>query len=232
MERLDLLLGELGALLEGRQPRLPEDLVDPGAADARDRRAGGAAGDGGGGAGRSARRNRASGGAGQASGPSVATISSSATWSRGSSFAQADCLVPNSRSRSSRPSAMRTRIRERRSLSDARLSNSCSRPADIRWISRVSGPRRSRGEVDREHLADPAARPRSGRPRARRALGSKVFSVATPAASADSTSAPSSRAAQAARGDLDFGQLGHEARVGPRCLDSSFASLDPQDGCS
>ena len=36
--------------------------------------------------------------------PGVATISSSATASAGSSFAQARCLVPNSRSRSSRPS--------------------------------------------------------------------------------------------------------------------------------
>ena len=37
VQALDLLGVELGALAEGRQPRLPEDLVDPGAADAGDR---------------------------------------------------------------------------------------------------------------------------------------------------------------------------------------------------
>ena len=57
-----------------------------------DRRAGREAAGGGGAAGRSAAANSSSGGAGQASGPSVATISSSATASRGSSFAQAALL--------------------------------------------------------------------------------------------------------------------------------------------
>src|SRR3954452_15552229 len=36
VESLHLLAAELRSLLEGRQLRLPEDLVDPGAADARD----------------------------------------------------------------------------------------------------------------------------------------------------------------------------------------------------
>ena len=66
--------------------------------------------------------NSSSGGAGQASGPSRATASSSSTASVGSSFAQARCFVPNSRRRSSRPSSSRTRTREARSLSEARLS--------------------------------------------------------------------------------------------------------------
>ena len=89
--------------------------------------------------------NSASGGAGQASGPSVATISSAATSSLGSSFAQARCLVPNSRSRSSRPSSSRTRTREARSLSEARLSKTRSRPADIRWISSARSPNSTTG---------------------------------------------------------------------------------------
>jgi hypothetical protein len=36
VQALDLLITQLRALLEGREARLPEDLVDPGAADAGD----------------------------------------------------------------------------------------------------------------------------------------------------------------------------------------------------
>ena len=101
-----------------------------------------------------ARASSSSGGAGQASGPSVATISSASTSPAGISFAQARCLVPNSRRRSSRPSASRTSTREARSRSDARLSKTWRRPADIRWTSIASGSSSAAGELDHGHLPD------------------------------------------------------------------------------
>ena len=67
-----------------------------------------------------------------------------------SSFAHARCRVPNSRSRSSRPSSRRISSRDALSRSDARLSNTCSRPADIRCTSSASV-----AELDHRHLADP-----------------------------------------------------------------------------
>ena len=95
-----LLLGEVVAALERREHRGVQDLVDPGAADAGDhllvaqqrvQRARWT----------SAARASVAGGSGQASGPSVAARLGLEP-SGASSLTQAACLVPNSRSRSSR----------------------------------------------------------------------------------------------------------------------------------
>ena len=63
-----------------------------------------------------------SGGDGHASGPSVRSDGSSSSPSSVSSFTHAACLVPNSRSRSSRSPGSRISTREVRSRSEARLS--------------------------------------------------------------------------------------------------------------
>lgn len=189
VEALDLLGVELGPFLERREPGLPEDLVDPGAADPGDvflvaeqrvqvaRLSIAAA-------------KSASGGGGQASGPRPATISSSATASAGSSFAQARCLVPNSRSRSSRPSLSRTRTREALSFGEARLSKTRSRPADIKWISSARSPSSTTGILPTRRT------PVTWRPASASSGGSKVFITFIPGASADSTSAPASAASR------------------------------------
>jgi hypothetical protein len=177
VQALDLIGVELRAFLERREPRLPEDLVDPGAANPGDVFL------------VSEQRVQVAGmvdrgGGGQASGPSEATISSAATASAGSSFAQARCLVPNSRSRSSRPSSSRTRTREARSLSEARLSNTRNRPADIRWISSARSPNSTTGILPTRLTAV------SSRPASASRGGSNVFITFIPGARADSTVAP------------------------------------------
>ncbi len=139
--------------------------------------------------------NSSSGGGGHASGPRLATISSPATASVASSFAQARCLVPNSRSRSSRPSSSRTRTREARSLGEARLSNAFSRPADIRWISSARSPNSTTG------ILPTRLTPVISRPASASSGGSKVFITFIPGASADSTEAPA-RAALSLRATI------------------------------
>ena len=153
--------------------------------------------------------NSSSGGGGQASGPRLATISSSATASAGSSFAQARCLVPNSRSRSSRPSSSRTSTREARSFGDARLSNTLSRPADIRWISSARSPNSTTGIFPTRRT------PVTSRPTSASSGGSKVFITFIPGANADSTPAPDKRGVQPPRDDLDLRQLGHGTSLPP-----------------
>ena len=76
MQALDLLGLEVRALLERARAAPPRGSRRPRSGRCRRSCAGRAAGDGAGGAGRSASANSSSGGAGQASGPSVATISS------------------------------------------------------------------------------------------------------------------------------------------------------------
>ena len=216
MQPLDLLLVQFGALLERREPRLPEDLVDPGAADAGDvalvaeqrvqvarlvdRR------------GELLERRRRA----RLPGRGVATVSSSSTASAGSSFAQARCLVPNSRRRSSRPSSSRISTREARSFSEARLSKTRSRPADIRWISSARSPNSTTGILPTRRT------PVTSRPTSASSGGSKVFITFIPGASADSTVGARQRGVEAARGDLDLGQLGHAERLD---LDASFIRL-------
>ena len=105
-----------------------------------------------------------------------------------------------------RPSS-RISSREARSRSDARLSHSCRRPADIRWTSsdQLAG-------VDDQHLADPPHARRSSVPASASSGGSNVFIVTMPGASADSIVAPAAARDEAARGDLDLGQLGHRPK--------------------
>src|SRR3954470_8595074 len=123
-----------------------------------------------------------SGGTGYASGPSVATASSVSTSANGRSFAQARCWVPNSRRRSSRSSGRRIRRREALSRSDARLSKSCSRPADLRWISSASSPSTSTTGIFPRRDTAVIVRPAS-----ESSGGSNVFIVTMPGASVDST---------------------------------------------
>ena len=126
------------------------------------------------------------------------------------SFTHAACLVPNSRSRSSRPSAIRTSSREVRSRGPARVSKSCRRPADIRCISSASSPPTS------TMICLPRRRtPSIVRPASASSGGAKLFSVLIPGASADSIVAPRSAASSRRDGDLDLGQLGHRSRVRP-----------------
>ena len=186
MQALDLLVRHLRALLERREARLPEDLVDPGAADPGDRplvaqqrmqvpRLVDAA-----------RRARSSGGAGHASGPSVATISSSPT------SAASMQLAPRPAA-SSRTRAAAARDRPRGGSGPASAGPSARRARG----RAAAAPRTSCGR------AGPAARPR-GRPRPRascrrgerlrsrarpapRAAGSTLFSATIPGASVDST---------------------------------------------
>ena len=94
------------------------------------------------------------------------------------------CLVPNSRSRSSRPSSIRTSSRDARSLSDARLSKSCRRPADMRWISSERSPASTTGILPRRPT------PVISRPVSASSGGSKVFIVFRPGARTDSTVRP------------------------------------------
>ena len=141
------------------------------------------------------RASSSSGGAGQASGPSVATISSPSTSPARMSFAQARCLVPNSRRRSSRPSPSRISTRAVRSRSEARFSNTWRRPADIRWTSRASG---SAGPAPSSAAAGPSNSTTGIFPIRRTAAirrpvrtpsgGSTLFSATIPGACADSTS--------------------------------------------
>src|ERR1700761_3772142 len=128
--------------------------------------------------------NSSKGGAGQASGPRVATISSSATASAGRSFAQARCLVPNSRRRSSRPSSRRISTREARSLGEARFSKTRSLPADIRWTRRERSPNSTTGILLIRRT------PVISRPASASSGGSKVFITFMPGARTDSTVAP------------------------------------------
>src|SRR3954451_6438076 len=126
------------------------------------------------------------GGGGSASGPSVTTISSFATSPARSSFPHARCCVPNSTSRSSRPSSSRIRIRADLSRSDARLSNTRTRPPCIRWISRARSPSKSSSSILPCRFVPVIVWPASAD-----TGGSNVFIVTTPGASADSTFAPS-----------------------------------------
>ena len=150
--------------------------------------------------------NSSSGGGGQASGPRLATISSSATAAVGSSFAQARCLVPNSRSRSSRPSSSRTSTREARSLGEARLSKTRSRPADIRWISSARSPNSTTGILPTRRTAGQLA----PRQRFQRRLEGLHHVHPRRQRRFD----PGSRQAgvQPARDDLDLRQLGHRTK--------------------
>ena len=204
MQALDLLVVQLRALLERREPRLPEDLVDPGAADPGDvalvaqQRVQVA------GLVDQPRRTPRAGAAARLPGPSVATISSSATASAGSSFAQARCLVPNSRRRSSRPSSSRISTREARSFERGPFVEELAAAPPTSGGSAAPG-RRTRPPAS----CRPAARRSPRGPTSASSGGSKVFITFIPGASADSTSAPRERGVQPARGDLDLGQLGH-----------------------
>ena len=124
-----------------------------------------------------------------------------------SSFAQARCLVPNSRRRSSRPSASRIRTRERRSLSEARLSNTCSRPADIRW-TRSSSDSSPPANVDHGHLADPPDAV-DRHPLERRERRVERLHRDHPGRQRRLDLGARERGGEPAGGDLDFGQLGH-----------------------
>ncbi len=156
------------------------------------------------GRGASSRAARSSGGSGHASGPSVAIASSRSTSPSRSTFTHAACLVPNSRSRSSRPSSIRMSRREVRSRSDARLSYSCSRPADIRWMSTCRSPAtsttrclpmRRTPSIGRavQRVQRRVERLQRVQPRGQRRLDRR---------------APQRRV-EPARGDLDLGQLRH-----------------------
>src|SRR4051794_12457782 len=125
------------------------------------------------------------GGTGSASGPRVATASSASTEASGSSFAHARCWVPNSRSRSSRSPGRRISSRDALSRSDARLSKTCSRPADMRWISSASSPSNSTTGIFPRRDTAVIVRPAS-----ESSGGSNVFMVTMPGASADSTTSP------------------------------------------
>ena len=141
------------------------------------------------------------GGSGHASGPSSASVSSRRLRGR-STLTHARCLVPNSRRRSSRPSVSLTSRREVRSRSEARVSNSCSRPADIRWIDQ----RQVAVELDHEQLASPADPGDRGARRAPTAADRTSSARSSPGASADSISAPATAAPiEQPRGDLDLG---------------------------
>ena len=92
----------------------------------------------------------------------------------------------------------------RRGLSsEARLSKTRSRPADIRWIRSARSPNSTTGILPTRRT------PVTSRPTSASSGGSKVFITFIPGASADSTPAPRKRCVQAPRGDLDLGQLGH-----------------------
>ncbi len=158
------------------------------------------------------------GGSGHASGPSLASISSPASSPARRSLTQAACLEPNSRRRSSSsspsgsaPSGARTRTSslEVRSRGPARLSYSCSRPADIRWISNTSSPETSDDQV----LAPPAhARDRLALQDGERRVERLQRVDAGRERPLDSSA--SQRPVEQARGDLDLGQLGHPPIVG------------------
>ena len=117
---------------------------------------------------------------------------------RGISFAQARCLVPNSRRRSSRPSASRISTRERAVAKRGALVEhlQAARPTSGGRAARAGrGPvAPSRRRTRPRASCRSAARRRSRGPRARRAAGRRVFSATIPGASADSTSAPASAA--------------------------------------
>ncbi len=100
-----------------------------------------------------------------------------------SSLTHAACFEPNSRRRSSRPSRRRTSSREVRSRGPARLSYSCRRPADIRWISSASSP-----SVSTIRCLPRRRTPVTCRPSSADSGGSNVFSALMPGASADSIS--------------------------------------------
>ena len=76
-----------------------------------------------------------------------------------------------------------------RSRSDARVSNSCRRPADIRWISIARSPSSS---ITNSFPRRPMRSNR--RPSSAASGGSNVFSALIPGASADSISAPATAA--------------------------------------
>ena len=76
--------------------------------------------------------------------------------------------------------------RERRSRIDARLSNTCNRPADMRWTSSESSPISTTGIFPIRRT------PSIDRPSTALSGGSTVFIVTMPGASADSISMPES----------------------------------------
>src|SRR5215217_3868536 len=134
---------------------------------------------------------RFSGGAGHASGPRVCRMLSASSASGRSSFTHAACLVPNSRSRSSRSSLIRSSTRDVRSRIEARLAYSCIRPALIRWVSSVSGSppgvamsRKSSFPRRRTPVNVPPSMACSG--------GSNVLSTFSPGVIADSIRSPGS----------------------------------------
>jgi hypothetical protein len=179
-------------LLEGRERGLPEDLVDPGAADAGDvalvaeqrvqvaglvdRRGEGLE-----------RR------AGQASGPSVATASSprrhrrAAASPRRAAWCRTRAGAARARRRAAPAPARRGPFERGALLEDAQP------PADIRWISR-----RQIAELDHGHLADATDR-RDLAPDQLSSGGSKVFITFIPGASADFHRAPVSAASSLQR---------------------------------
>ena len=208
---------QLRALAEGREPRLPEDLVDPGAPDAGDvalvaqqgmqvaglvdqlagtRPAGEVA------------RPRARG-----SPPSRPSATSSAA--EASPRLAAGCRTRAA----SAPGRRRAGPAPARPGPWARRAcERCSRPADIRWIS--TPDRRARPPASSRSGA-----PRSpSRPSSSSSGGSNVFITFIPGARADSTKLPGKRG-QPARGDLDFRQLWH--REGGRDKARSDYRLEP-----
>src|SRR4051812_27021093 len=127
---------------------------------------------------------RSSGGSGHASGPRWARESSAARPSGVSSLIHAACFVPNSRSRSSRPSGSRMSTRDVRSRSEPRLSSSWRRPALIRCMSRVRSPASRSSSLPRRRT------PVSSRPSSACSGGSNVLSTLSPGVMTDSTTWP------------------------------------------
>ena len=124
----------------------------------------------------------------------------------GSSFAQARCLVPNSRSRSSRPSSSRISTREARSFSDARLSRRRQPPR-----RHQVDQQRQIAELDHRHLRDPP-HPGDLSPDQRFQRRVERLHHVHPRRQ-HRFDGSSASAAQPPRGDLDLGQLGHEQRL-------------------
>ena len=133
--------------------------------------------------------------------------------SAGSSFTHAACLEPNSRSRSSRPSA--------KPMQQPR--GAIARPGAL--VVELQAPGRHQvDEQQRLDIAPPATSTISCLPRRRtavdraarerrRAADRRLRSALIPGASADSISRAAQRGVQQARGDLDLGQLGHRPLI-------------------
>ena len=147
------------------------------------------------------------GGGGQASGPSRATASSSSAASLASSFAQARCFVPNSRSRSSRPS-VEPHQHPRGPVFRRGAFVEHAQPAGGHQVDQQSQV----AELNDRHLADPAHPAHLRAAPALPAAGRRSSSRSSPAPATDSTRRSGRARVQAARGDLDLRQLGHPDR--------------------